>query len=328
MKIGITYDTAEMYFKDKDNHLHFDFAESLSISNIKNELQNLGCTVELIGNKDALLDLIKRDKIDFDLIYNTVEGLNSRNREALVPAILEACKVNYMGTDSFGLSITLDKALMKCLAEKVGILTPKYCLFNEQKPDEETVRQMRNLTYPIIIKPNFEGNSSGISVAKDFECALQTVRNLLQQYQTSVLCEEFIFGREITVPVIGNDLNNAVWGVTTVDIQTSNEFWLDVNSKVYGNYKNVVLNFSDSIKSEFFAIIKKLYKIIGCQDFARFDFRMTDDNKIYFIEANPLPAIFVGGSFDIVGQSFGYNYQQMLRLMVNTAAKRLSIPKI
>lgn len=328
MKIGITYDTAEMYFQDADNHLHFDFAESLSINKIKRELRNLGCTVELIGNKDDLLNLIKQGNMDFDLIYNTVEGLNSRNREALVPAILEACNINYMGTDSFGLSMTLDKALMKCLAERAGILTPKYCLFRGRQLDEEPVHQMRNMKYPVIIKPNFEGNSSGISIGKDFESALNTVRKLLSQYQTSILCEEFISGQEITVPVIGNDLNHALWGVTTVDIQTTGSFWLDVNTKVYGNYKNVILNLSDSLKAEYFSIIQRLYTIIGCRDFARFDFRMTDDNKIYFIEANPLPAIFIGGSFDVVGRSVGYNYRQTLQLMVNTAADRLSIPKI
>ncbi len=242
MKIGITYDTAEMYFSDKDNRLHYDFAESLSIQNIKKELQELGCSVDLIGNKDNLLKLIKQDKADFDLIYNTAEGLNSRNREGLIPAILEACNINYMGTDAFGLSMTLDKALMKCLAEQAGIRTPQYCLYCGNNSEKDVLQQMRQLSYPVIIKPNYEGNSSGICVAKDFENALMIVRNLFSQYQTGILCEEFIFGREITVPVIGNDIDHAVWDVTTVDLQTSDNFWLDVNAKVYGNYENIILN--------------------------------------------------------------------------------------
>ncbi|MDY4592384.1 MAG: ATP-grasp domain-containing protein [Eubacteriales bacterium] len=328
MNIGITYDTLEMYSKKELNDLHFDFAQLLSINRIKKILEEYGCSVKLIGNKDNLLNLIKRGEANFDLVYNTVEGLGSRNREGLVPAILEACHIKYMGTDAFGLSMTLDKALMKSLAIQDNIKTPKYCVICYDNDMKDINKKLRNLNYPIIIKPNFEGNSSGITVEKNFEKAINTVLHMLENYKTPVLCEEFIFGTEITVPVIGNDLQNAIWGITTVDIQQSYDFWLDVNTKLYGNYKNKLLELSSELKEQFFSIIIKLYKRIGCHDFARFDFRMTPQNEIYFIEANPLPALFEGGSFDIVGHSYGYSYNETIRKMVNTAAERLSIPKI
>ena len=328
MKIGITYDTAEMYTKNETNDLHFDFAEYASINQIKTELIKIGCQVTLIGNKDNLIDLIKSNKLDFDLIYNTVEGINSRNREGLVPSILEACNIKYMGTDAFGLSLTLDKALMKSVAEQHDIKTPKYCLFENDKLNLQTVKKLSTLSYPVIIKPNYEGNSSGIKVVKSYSEALKYTEQLLEEYKTSVLCEEFIFGTEITVPVIGNDEKSAVWGITTVDIQQSNDFWLDINTKVFGNYKNLVLNVSAELKQKFKEITFKLFKIIGCKDFARFDFRLSKNNEIYFIEANPLPSLFEGGAFDLIGRANGLDYSQTLKLLVNTAAERLSIPKI
>ena len=328
MKIGITYDTAEMYTKNQTNDLHFDFAEYVSINQIKTELIKIGCQVTLIGNKDNLIDLIKSNKLDFDLIYNTVEGINSRNREGLVPSILEACNIKYMGTDAFGLSLTLDKALMKCIAEQHDIKTPKYCLFKNDKSNLEAVKKLSTLSYPVIIKPNYEGNSSGIKVVKSYNEALKYTEQLLEKYKTSVLCEEFIFGTEITVPVIGNDENSAIWGITTVDIQRSNDFWLDVNTKVFGDYKNLVLNVPAELKQKFKEITFKLFKIIGCKDFARFDFRLSENNEIYFIEANPLPSLFEGGSFDLIVRENGLNYSQTLKLLLNTAAERLSIPKI
>ena len=328
MKIGITYDTAEMYTKSETNNLHFDFAELTSIKQIKNELTKLGCQTTLIGNKDNLMNLIKTNRLDCDLIYNTVEGINSRNREGLVPSILEACGINYMGTDAFGLSLTLDKALMKSIVQQYDIKTPKYCVFQYACSNDGAVKKLAKLSYPVIIKPNFEGNSSGISVAKSFNEALERTKLLLNTYKTSILCEEFIYGTEITVPIIGNEEKSFIWGITTVDIQRSKDFWLDVNAKVFGDYKNLILDVPSKLKNEFKEITFKLFNIIGCRDFARFDFRLSENNEIYFIEANPLPSLFEGGSFDIVGRENGFSYSQTLKLLINTAAERLSIPKI
>lgn len=323
MKIGIAYDTQEMY-DFKSNDLYFDFAEQASIDELKSSLEEMGHKVELVGNAQNILKLIKNNYFDFDLIYNTVEGVGTRNREGLVPAILEAHNIPYIGTDAFGLSLTLNKMLTKVLAEKIGVITPKYYYVTTYNSDDDIKENLANLKFPVIIKPNYEGNSSGISVQYNLNEAFKCVTDLMIRYNSPILCEEFISGKEITVPVIGNSESDIKLAVTTVDIQKSDDFWLDINCKVFGDYKNILIN-SDKINSKISKICKKLFFAIGCKDFSRFDFRIDKENTIYFIEANPLPALFKGGSFDILGQSLGLEYKEMLQFIIDTARKRIGI---
>ena len=88
MKIGIAYDTPEMYDL-KSDRIYYDFAEQISIIELQKIIQKSGHTVNLVGNAKNIIKLIKQDDFEYDLIYNTVEGLGSRNREGLVPAILD-----------------------------------------------------------------------------------------------------------------------------------------------------------------------------------------------------------------------------------------------
>ena len=324
MRIGITYDTKDMY--GIEGEIYNDFADKQSILSLKKELEKLGHNVTLIGNAQNILQLLRKDGLNCDIVYNTVEGISSRNREGIIPAILEIYNIPYIGTDAFGLSLTLNKYLTKVIAQHYNIKTPKSILVSYSNIIKNYDTELEKLRFPIILKPNYEGNSSGISVCYNKEDAIKQINNLLTLYHTDILCEEFIYGKEITVPYI-DTAPEALWDVTTVDVQKSDDFWLDTNWKIYGDYKNVVLDVDTKIKAYFENTIKTLFKVIGCRDFCRFDFRLTSDNEIYFIEANPLPALFRGGSFDAVGHKYGYTYGETVQLIIETACQRLSIPK-
>ena len=322
MKIGIAYDTPEMYDL-KSDRIYYDFAEQISIIELQKIIQKSGHTVNLVGNAKNIIKLIKQDDFEYDLIYNTVEGLGSRNREGLVPAILEANNIPFIGTDAFGISLTLNKRLTKVLAQNIGILTPKYHYISVYDSKNSILRGLEKLHMPVIIKPNYEGNSSGICVKETIYDATNAIGELIKKYNSDILCEEFIKGKEVTVATIGN-YNDIIMAATTVDIQTKDDFWLDINCKIFGDYKNIPLE-DEKNNRMLYTICKKLIKTIGCKDFARFDFRISNNNKIYFIEANPLPALFRGGSFDILGQKYGLKYEETIQLIIDTARRRIGI---
>lgn len=324
MKIGIAYDTKEMY--NCNDVLHYDFAEEISIRSIKKELEKLGHQVTLLGNSSRIMQLIKDNQMNYDIIYNTVEGIGSRNREGIIPVLLDVNNIPYIGTDSFGLSLTLNKVVMKILAKHYEIRTPdwRYITFPLQI---DIPTELQGLKFPVILKPNFEGNSSGIYKCDDILSAESTIKKLLDKYQTDILVEQFIFGQEITVPYI-DCTPEPIWDITTVDVQKTPDFWLDTNWKLNGDYKNIIIELDKNTKKIFQDIVYKLFKIIGCRDFCRFDFRLTENNEIYFIEANPLPALFYGGSFQVVGEKWGLTYCEVLELIIQTAYSRYTIPKI
>ena len=212
--------------------------------------------------------------------------------------------------------------MTKLLAERIGISTPPYYFVKLSDTYQDIVEGISTLHMPVILKPNLEGNSSGICVKDNASDAAHCVLELIGKYQTDILCEEFIRGTEITVPMIGNG-DEIVSIATTVDIQNNEDFWLDINCKIFGDYKNVIIE-DKGLSVELTELSKELFYTIGCQDFARFDYRVSN-RKIYFIEANPLPALFRGGSFDVLGHSMGLNYVNTLKMIIETSRKRLGI---
>src|SRR6185436_10577139 len=93
-----------------------------------------------------------------DLIFNAAEGRRGRFREAFYPALFDELGFPYTGSDAYALAVTLDKQLTKLILHQQGVRTPGWQFV-------ENVREFRpeDLKFPVIVKPNFEGSSKGIT---------------------------------------------------------------------------------------------------------------------------------------------------------------------
>ena len=116
MKIGITYDVKEEYGFEKLDLRFTDFLAMEEVSFIKESLEGLGHHVTLIGNVIALNEYLRKNT-DLDLVFNMSWGYRGRNREGLIPAVLESYNIPYTGTDAYGCSSCLDKLHIKLLAQ-------------------------------------------------------------------------------------------------------------------------------------------------------------------------------------------------------------------
>ena len=138
-----------------------------------------------------------------DLVFNIAEGVAGRNREAAVPALCELMGIPYTGSDAATLSIALDKALSKRVLLQHGILTAEF-----QVMETGRERLSPKLKFPLIVKPNQEGSSKGVSasasVVDDEEALRAVVRELIDRYRQPALIEDYIPGREFTVGLLGD----------------------------------------------------------------------------------------------------------------------------
>src|ERR1019366_111628 len=133
-----------------------------------------------------------------DVVFNIAEGLAGRSREAQVPSLCELLGVPYTGSDPATLSICLDKALAKRLLVDIDAPAFQVLITGREK--------LRPLRYPVIVKPNQEGTSKGItgkSVCDDEACLREVARELIDRYGQPALVEEYVFGREFTVGLLG-----------------------------------------------------------------------------------------------------------------------------
>ena len=322
MKIGITYDTKEDY-ENIDYSKYCDFASLTSISFLKKQFEQAGFDVCLIGTYEKLNTLIQSGQLDVDYIYNTAEGLCSRNRESLIPALLEANKIPYIGSDSYALSLTLNKYHTKLLAQANHIPTPAAELLYLYDKEEEIIGKLKRLSFPIVIKPNYEGSSMGVFYAETLEEGLRCIREDQETYNQEILCEEYIEGMEITVPVIGNGRDTKALGCVEFYRRNNKPIFLfESDDKHYKDIKCRKAAIPSPVEKKMAAYSEQLHNFLGCRDVNRVDFRLSSDYNIYFLEMNPLPALDPEGSFVCAAEIQGMNFPKTLNKIIEFAAMR------
>ena len=137
-----------------------------------------------------------------DLVFNVAEGLHGADREAQIPAMLEMLGIPYTGSGPLALALCLHKGKTKEVLSWHGIPTPAFQVLSHP---QEPIRA--GLRFPLIVKLLHEGSSMGLSydsVVETPQALRQRLTYVYDTYQQPVLVEEFIDGREFTVPVLGN----------------------------------------------------------------------------------------------------------------------------
>jgi D-alanine-D-alanine ligase len=320
MKIGIVYDLKTDYTIESDTAF-IDFEPFETFSRIKLILEKAGFNVILIGETKDICERIKQIK-QCEIVFNFCEGIKSRNREALMPALFEKLKVKYVGSDATACALTVNKIYAKVVSKYLTIETPKWIeirtgAFNTYKDIE--------LAFPRVIKPNGEGNSGGIYIIENTE-EQNIVINRLKKHYDEILIEEYISGREITVPIIGNGTNARVLTIVeTLDINGDYLNFYDVEKKFGSEMLKVEANFSDSVKNRIIEDALKIYRYLNCQDFGRIDFRLSDTGVPYLLELNLLPSLELNSSFYHTASILKVDFSEIILSILHAAAERMNI---
>lgn len=201
LKVALVYNsiTPEMLrWSPLDRTAELDCAQT--IETLRTAIVAHGHEVVLI---EANAEAYERLRVSgVDIVFNIAEGLRGEDREAQIPAMLEMLGIPYTGSGPLSLALCLHKAKAKEILSWYGIPTPPFQVVkNAQEP------LCTALKFPLIVKLLHEGSSMGLSyesIVETPETLAKRVEYLVQTYAQSVLIEEFIDGREFTVPVLGN----------------------------------------------------------------------------------------------------------------------------
>src|SRR5512134_3717039 len=191
MRIALTHN---LRLSDSEEEAEFDTRETVDA--LAAAIERLGHRVERIEvSGPASRTVARLEAYGPDLIFNTAEGRRGRFREAFFPALFDELGMPYTGSDAYVLALTLDKGLTKLVLAQHGVLTPRW-QYVEQPRD----LQVNALRFPVIVKPNFEGSSKGITQDSVVEDPLQLharVAEVLARYPAGALVEEFVAGRDV-----------------------------------------------------------------------------------------------------------------------------------
>lgn len=321
MKITLAYN-----LRTEESELEAELLKDEDVERIAGALIGLGhdvTPVEVSVSGPVIVDRILESKPQ--LIFNVAEGTNGTAREALYPAIYKHLGIPHTGGGSSLLFIELDKRLSERLLEVRGIRVPKGRLLT---PEE---RDLPKLDYPLFVKPNFEGSSKGIterSVCRTPEEARAVVDELLAEYPEGVNVEEFVEGRELSIPVL-EAFPGGILEIVEHRIRGSENNIYDYESKQEDGHGEVEVDcpaeLAPAQRRAVLGLAEAVFQLAPCPDLGRVDVRLREDSVPFFIERNPLPSLHPDGSLMIAGAARGLEYAEVLDHVVRSAARRYGL---
>ena len=327
MRIGLSFDLKEnVHLREgkipDDAYEEYDYPAT--IDSIAAALQSGGNEVVRLGGGKQFLENVLREKID--IVFNISEGRGTyRSREAQVPSVLEMLNVPYSGSDPACLAISLDKPLTKKLAVSAGVATPPWFVVSSLGELVKITGEVK--TFPVIVKPAFEGSSKGVrldSLALNKEQTRAVATKILELYCQPVMIEGFVTGDEITVGLIGNPPK--IVGIMRILPRKKTDHFV-YSLEVKRDWKELV-DYECPARLEKKVIDKisdfslKIFNMLECRDFARVDFRIGADGIPYFIEINPLPGLGDYSDLVLMAEKVGWTQAQVIKAVFEAAVGR------
>lgn len=325
LRVGITYNLKKDCSHSKNQPIDAleEFDSEETIDAIQKVLEQDGHQVIRLGGDTEVIDRLR--KVSIDIVFNIAEGLDGRNREAHIPALLEFLNIPYTGSDPLTLSLTLDKSMAKRILMSQGIPTPRF-------KKVETMEDLNglDLNYPLFLKLCNEGSSKGVRLDSKIlspQSLKEKARWLMENYGPPLLVEEFISGPEFTVGVLGNE-DPYVIGVMQIEIKGEHPEEAIYSLEVKREWEEKVLyhcppSIDQSLLSKIEEIAIQSYRAVECRDVSRVDIRVGEDGIPYFLEINPLPGLSpVYGDLPILAKRMGWDYARLVKTIFHHALKR------
>jgi D-alanine-D-alanine ligase len=291
VKVALLYNARTAPASDLPDDTFEEYDSDATISSIASALHGIDADVEPVL-ADARLPW-RLAEGSFEFAFNMAEGQGRRCREAVPAAVCELLDIPFTGSDAVTLGITLDKFLARRVVSP-EVPVARAVLVNSRS-DESRISE---LSFPVIVKPNDEGSSKGIRenpIAADAAGAIERCRWLRERYGCPVLVEEFLPGAEVTVGVVGNPPNARVLGMMEIASALGTESFV-YSLEAKRDYLRQVRYFipprlSPQTKNLLEQLALTSYRLLGCRDIARIDFRLSAEGEPHFIECNPLPGL-------------------------------------
>lgn len=262
-------------------------------------LKASGHEVRCLGVLDSLTEL--RSAItDWkpDIVFNLLEEFDGIvTYDQHVVAFLELMRQPYTGSNPRGLLLSRDKSLCKQLLSWHRIPTPQFAVLRKGVK----LRLPRKLRYPLFVKSTTEDASLGIaqaSVVEDEQKLRERVAFVHDQIGSDALVEEYIEGKELYVGMLGNDrlTRLPVWEMvfgslpdSLPAIATRKVKWDKRYQRKYGITTRAADDLSPQVIARLDSLSRRIYRSLGISGYARMDFRLAPDGRLYVLEANANP---------------------------------------
>lgn len=289
-------------------------------------LKRRGHEVRCVGVLDTLTEL--RGAItDWqpDIVFNLLEEFDGIvTYDQHVVAFLELMRQPYTGSNPRGLLLSRDKSICKQLLAYHRIPSPQFAVFRKGVK----FKLPRKLKFPLFVKSTTEDASLGIaqaSVVEDEAKLRERVGFVHEQIGSDALVEEYIAGQELYVGMLGNDrlTRLPVWEMvfgsmpdSLSAIATRKVKWDRRYQQKYGITTRAADELPREIVTRLDALSRRIYRALGLSGYARMDFRLAPDGRIFVLEANANPNLAEDEDFAQSALAAGVAYDELLERII------------
>lgn len=250
-------------------------------------------------------------QLNVDLVFIGLHG--KFGEDGRVQGLLEMLGLPYVGSGVLASALAMDKAKAKQIFEsndipvaksKVYTITDKTNLLGVEKEVNQVFK------VPFVIKPNSEGSTLGLTIVENPEQILDGLKRAATSDDT-ILIEDFIQGREITVAVLGEK------ALPIIEIIPKNAYY-DYESKyAAGGSEHIVPAPIDAETTKTIQeLAVKAHSVLGCKTYSRVDFILTEENQPVILEVNTLPGMTPTSLFPDAAKVIGLDYDSMIETFV------------
>lgn len=268
-------------------------------------------------------------KEHFELAFPVLHGKNGE--DGTVQGILELAGIPFAGCGTAASALCMDKERAHRLAGEAGFRVPRSAVFErweweawaegKEREEEIRVRLAGKLEGDVFVKPVRSGSSFGITRVeaggKTEEERLHALQEAIEEafrHDGTVTAEEAIEGFEVGCAVIGNE---RLLAGEVDEIELSQGFF-DFEEKytLKTSAIHMPARLPEAERARIREIALKLYRLLGCKDFARVDLFYTASGEIVFNEINTIPGFTSHSRFPSMMKGIGLSFGEVLERVV------------
>ena len=276
--------------------------------NVLAALQRLGYRqAEIVDVSENVMNDLK----GFEYAYNTLHG--KFGEDGCIQGVLEILKIPYTGCGVMSSAICMNKEYTKKVMATIGLplISSVYLL-----KDEDPIKKVEGLTYPLMIKPVSEGSSFGMNKVEN-EAELVKAVEEARKYNSEILIEEYLVGIAATVGVLEN--NGKAVATEILELRPKNE-WYDYEAKYTKGMTEFILpaELLDEMTEKVKKCAVKAFEICGCSGVSRVDFLIVKDTP-YILEINTNPGMTDTSDLPAQAAAGGVSYDELVNMILHSA---------
>jgi len=276
----------------------------------------------------TLFDLTRESISDIcrlktDLVYLALHGMGGE--DGCIQGMLELLGIPYTGSGVETSACCMDKIRTKELLDYAGLPTPKFISLSKEECSDrgETASMLvSRIGLPMVLKSPCEGSSIGVFIVRRSDEVEKYVDEIFK-YGNMLLCEEFIDGTELTLPIVGN---REPISLPIIEITSENEFY-DYESKyTEGMCRHIIpARISSEEMKKVSEIGLRAYTAVGCRGLSRIDFIIDKAKGPMIIEINSSPGMTEMSLFPDSARHAGIPFEELVTMVVTYALENFNV---